>query len=70
MTTAVLEAMAIHWRADTGIVPYRLWVALTVEARGRLAVMTQTKAQRMVESIPQPFEGRALDDLIEMSAAP
>lgn len=43
-----LEELAVQWRADTGVVPYELWIALTDEERGRLQSLTQTAAQRMV----------------------
>lgn len=47
-----LERSAIRWIADYGAVPYRLFAALDEETRGRLAVLSQTKARRMLAATP------------------
>jgi hypothetical protein len=72
---ADLEHLAIQWRAETGIVPYGLWCALTDEARERMAVMSQTRAQRMLRGEPDPprtttpkMDAVALADLLTRSA--
>jgi hypothetical protein len=44
------ECLAIEQRAETGVVPYGLWAALTDEARGKLARMSQAKARRALAS--------------------
>jgi hypothetical protein len=45
VSPAALERLAVMWRAITGVVPYRVWIALPDESRRRLASLTQTAAQ-------------------------
>ena len=40
-----LELMAVRCRAQTGIVPVRLWALLTPEEKARLGAMTQEAAR-------------------------
>jgi hypothetical protein len=40
------ELMAVRCRAQTGVVPIRLWAMLTSEAKTRLGTMTQESARR------------------------
>ncbi len=69
------EQLAVEQRAETGIVPYVLWHALTEEARGRLQTMTQAMALRRLAGEPEPprtttptIDAAALADLLERSA--
>lgn len=52
MDAAEIEALAIRWRAATGIVPYKIFAALTPPARERLSLMSQTRAQRELAALP------------------
>ena len=47
LTPEECEGLAIELRAEIGIVPYGLWVALTDGGRGNLSRMSQAKAQRI-----------------------
>lgn len=51
MTPAELESLALHYRAECGVIPYRVFVALEPEARNRLAMTSQTKAQRDLRAL-------------------
>ena len=57
-----LERSAIRWIADYGAVPYRLFAALDEDTRARLAVLSQTKARRMLAA-PSALTTTLLDDL-------
>jgi hypothetical protein len=41
-----LEEAATRWRAETGIVPYKMFYALPHPVRHRIAELTQTRARR------------------------
>jgi hypothetical protein len=43
------ERLAIETRAETGVVPYGLWIVLTDKSRDKLAVMTLAMARRILE---------------------
>jgi hypothetical protein len=43
------ERLAIETRAETGVVPYGLWIALTDKSRDKLAIMTLAMARRTLE---------------------
>jgi hypothetical protein len=78
------EELAVHWRAETGVIPYGLWLALTDEERGRINTLTQTAARRMVNhqtqttaqrlvkprTITPTLDAVALADLVERSKTP
>lgn len=50
LTDDEVESMALHWRAETGLIPYRIWVSLTDAAKRRLESLSQTGAQRRIAS--------------------
>lgn len=67
MTDAEIEQLALRWRAAIGIIPYRIFAALTPVARARLKVMSQTRAQRELSGKPgassHPLDEIAVDAL-------
>lgn len=63
MTPADLEALALRYRADCGVIPYRVFAALEPEARDRLALTSQTQAQRDLRALsagPPPAPPRTV----------
>lgn len=70
MDAAEIEALALRWRAAIGIIPYRIFVALTPVARHRLALLSQTRAQRELDALQakpgtscHPIDDAAVDAL-------
>jgi hypothetical protein len=50
------ELMAVRCRAQTGVVPTRLWAMLTPEAKTRLGTMTQESARnKLGGSYQEPY---------------
>ncbi len=47
-TPEYYELMAIRCRAQTGVVPVRLWHLLTPEAKTRLGTLTQESARKRI----------------------
>lgn len=75
MTERELEDLALRQRADTGIVLYRLWAALTPESRLRIGRITQDAARlilgppvRTRASTPR-MDDVALEDLLTRCGA-
>jgi hypothetical protein len=64
------ERLAIQWRAETGIVPYSVWVALSDDARCRVGRMTHDAAA-LILATPRTTTPRmdavALADLLARS---
>lgn len=50
LTAEECEHLAIELRAETGVVPYGLWIALTDKGREKLAVMSLAMAQRILDA--------------------
>jgi hypothetical protein len=44
------ERFAVEQRAESGVVPYGLWVALTSESRSKLEHMSQATARRVCQN--------------------
>ncbi len=44
------ELLAVRCRAQTGVVPVRLWRILTSEAKARLGALTQESARKQLDS--------------------
>jgi hypothetical protein len=48
------EAIAIRFRADCAIVPYRVWIQLSAASKGKLGPLTQNGARKLLAGQAAP----------------